>query len=572
MIAVSGYAIQEKMRHNRNIDTYYALRQKDKCKVLLKIPNNHLSSTENLAILQHEFRLLKKINAPTIIKAYDFLKNTPVPVLILEGVEGMLLRTYLNTHPLEISDFFRLSLQLVDIIGELHQLKIIHKEIKPSNIIIDPEKLTLKLIDLSASTGLSEETFDYLVLNSFEEGLAYISPEQTGRINRPVDYRTDFYSLGITLYQMLTNQLPFQAIDPLELVHCHIAKQPPNVLETRPNIPSMIAAIIDKLLQKMPEERYSSIMGLKSDLQECQKQWENKGSITQFLLGLNDTKEHLSISHNLYGREQEVGQLLEIYNRVSSGAKEMVFIAGYSGVGKTSLVKEIHKPIIQNRGYYIQGKFDQLQQNIPYSAIVVAFQNLMKQVLAESEVKLQELKTHLIAALGNIGQVVIDVIPEVELIIGPQPPIHKLNPTDAQIRFNLVFQNFVRVFAQATHPLVVFLDDLQWADNSSLSFIENLLQDQETNYLLIIGAYRDNEIDANHPLQLTIDNLDKNKVEFNTLTLKPLQLKDIQQLLHDTLSGTEEKINQLAKCIFDKTQGNPFLLINLLKFFIKKKY
>ncbi|KTD20796.1 regulatory protein (GGDEF domain) [Legionella lansingensis] len=571
MIAISGYALQEKMRHNHNIDTYYALRRKDKCKVLLKMPNNHHASSENLAILQHEFHLLKKIKAPSIIKAYDFIQNAAAPVLILEGVEGQLLNSYLNIHQLEISDFFNLALQLVDIIEELHQLNITHKEIRPSNIVINPKKLNLKLIDLSASTKLSEEIFDFTNLSGFEESLAYISPEQTGRINRLVDYRTDFYSLGITLYEMLTNRLPFQSNDPLELVHCHIAKKPPSVLDAQPNTPRMLAAIIDKLLKKMPEERYSSVIGLKSDLQECQKQWQSKGNISKFPLGLNDTKDHLNISRNLYGRKQQVNQLIEAFDRVGQGTKEIIFIAGYSGIGKTSLVKEVHKPIMQHRGYYIQGKFDQLQQSIPYSAIVTAFQNLVKQVLSESESRLQELKEHLIHSLGNVGQVVIDVIPEVELIIGEQPPVPELNPTDAQIRFNLVFQNFVRVFAQANHPLVLFLDDLQWSDNSSLNFIENLSQDRETNYLLIIGAYRDNEIDNYHPLQFTINNLRKLNIAFNILTLQPLQLTDLKQLLADTLSGPPEKIHNLAQCIFDKTHGNPFFINEFIKIIHQEK-
>jgi len=313
MFSISGYALQEKIRHNRNIDTYSALRRKDKCKVLLKMPNERHLSYDNLAILQHEFHILKQIDTPAIIKAYDFLQNAYTPVLVLEGVEGQVLRSYIHSHELSINDFLKLALQLVDIIGELHQLKIIHKEIRPANIIIDPNCLTLKLIDLSASTKLSEETFNYLALNSFDEGLAYVSPEQTGRINRPVDYRTDFYSLGISLYEMLTNQLPFQTIDPLELVHCHIAKKTPNLLENRPGTPRMLVAIIEKLLQKMPEERYSSTIGLKSDLLECQKQWESKGDISKFVLGLNDKKDQLNISRNLYGRQHEVEQLLRSF-------------------------------------------------------------------------------------------------------------------------------------------------------------------------------------------------------------------------------------------------------------------
>lgn len=571
MISISGYALREKMRRNHNIDTYYALRLKDRCRVLLKTPNKFHSNSENLAILQHEYHLLNMIETPTIIKAYDFLQNTYAPVLILEDVKGQLLTSYLLMHRLSIDDFFNLALQLVDIVGELHQRQIIHKEINPSNIVIDPENLMLKLVDLSASTKLTEETLDDLKLSELGEGLAYISPEQTGRINRPVDYRTDFYSLGITFYEMLANQLPFQAIDALELVHCHIAKKPPTVLHVRTDIPKMLAAIIDKLLGKMPEERYSSIIGLKSDLQECFRQWQLKGSISEFSLGAHDIRDHLIISHNLYGREKQVNQLIKVFNRVCQGTKEIIFVAGYSGIGKTSLVKEVHKPIIQHKGYYIKGKFDQLQRSVPYSAIVAAFKNLVKQVLSESEDRLEKIKKFLIYSLGNVGQVVIDVIPDVELIIGKQAPVRSLNPTEAQIRFNLVFQNFVRAFAQPEHPLVLFLDDLQWADNSSLNFIENLLQDRETNYLLIIGAYRNNEINENHPLQLSINNLNNNKVALSTLTLKPLRLNNIQELLHDTLSGSPKKIQGLAQCIYDKTQGNPFFINAFLKTIYEQK-
>ncbi|MGQ3887949.1 EAL domain-containing protein [Legionella sp. CNM-1927-20] len=570
MVTVSGYALQERMQTKHNIDTYYALRWKDSCKVLLKTPNNNSSPSENLAILQHEYDLLQKIKSSTIIKPYDFIPNLSEPILVLEGVEGQILTLYLKKHQLTIGDFLNLALQLVDIIEELHQLNIIHKEIRSANIIIDPSKLTLKLIDLSASTKLSE-TFDYLNLGRFDEGLAYISPEQTGRINRPVDYRTDFYSLGITLFEMLTNQLPFPTDDPLELVHCHIAKKPIDVLEVRHDAPRMLASIIAKLLQKMPEERYSNIIGLKHDLQECQRQWLATGNINKFTLALKDKKDHLVISRNLYGRNEQVCQLLEAFERISQGRKELVFIAGYSGIGKTSLVKEVHKPIMQHRGYYTQGKFDQLQQSVPYSAIVSAFQSLIKQVLLENETRIQELKEHLIQVLGSVGQVVIDVIPEVELIIGKQPPVPKLSPSDAQARFNLVFQNFVRVFAQASHPLVIFLDDLQWADNSSLNFIENLLQDRETNYLLIIGAYRDNEVYANHPLQLTIHDLKKTKIPFTTITLQPLQLNNIEQLLVDTLFTPIERIQALAKCIYDKTHGNPFFINVFIKIIYQKK-
>lgn len=571
MISISGYALHDIMRHKHNIDTYYALRLKDKCKVLLKTPNKQYASPENIAILQHEFQLLNMIEAPTIIKAYDFLQNNQVPVLVLENVKGQLLTSYLLMNQLEINDFFNLSLQLVDIIGELHQRNIIHKEINPLNIIINPENMILKLVDLSASTKLKEETFDYLKLFQIEEGLAYISPEQTGRINRPVDYRTDFYSLGIIFYEMLTNQLPFQTLDTLELIHCHIAKKPPPILEIRPDVPKMLVAIIDKLLGKMPEDRYSSIIGLKTDLQKCFRQWQNKETANEFLLGTNDIRDHLSISRNLYGRKKHVTELLKVFNRVRCGTKELILIAGYSGIGKTSLVKEIHKSIIQHHGYYIHGKFDQLQRDIPYSALVTALKNLVQQALSASEDRLEQLKQQLLSSLGNVGQVVIDVIPEVELIIGKQPQVPALSSGDAQIRFNLVFQNFIRVFTHAKHSLVMFLDDLQWADNSSLNFIENILLDKETNHLLIIGAYRDNEVNATHPLQLSIDSLNKNKVSLKILTLEPLLLENVQELLYDTLPKSQNNIQDLAHCIFAKTHGNPFFINEFLKIIHQKE-
>ncbi|TAL66579.1 MAG: serine/threonine-protein kinase PknK, partial [Legionella sp.] len=565
MITVLGYEIQEKIRHHHNIDTYQGLRLKDKQKVFLKIPNNQDTSSENLAILQHEYNLLLRLKKSTIIKAYDFLPNTPGPVLILENVEGEMLSDYLSEHQLEIDDFFSLALQLVDILSELHENNIIHKELRPSNLILDVTNATLKLMDLSASTRINEEIFDAANLKGLEGDLTYISPEQTGKVNRVIDYRTDFYSLGVTLYQMLTGQLPFQSTNRQELIYSHIAKKPPSVLETRRNIPVMLAAIIEKLLEKMPEDRYSSCAGIKADLHECYKQWIIKKTVTDYSLGSSDIHDRLSISRNLYGREPQVHQLLSAFARVSEGAKEIVYVAGYSGIGKTSLVKEVYKPIVQQRGYYIQGKFDQLQRGMPYSAIVSAFKNLVKQVLSESEERIAELRKYLHISLGSIGQVIIDVIPEVEAIIGKQPLVPVLNPTEAQIRFNLAFQNFVRVFAQANHPLVIFLDDLQWADNSSLSFIENLLLDKETKHLLLICAYRDNEINEHHPLQISMSNLQKHRVECTILNLQPLQFPDIQKLLQDALSATPEKIQGLAECVRDKTQGNPFFINEFLK-------
>lgn len=571
MTEIAGYELQKKIKSNHKIDSYRALRANDKREVLIKFPHHNNVFSENLAILQHEYHLLDKFKSPKIIKALELIQDISCPALILEGIKGQLFSSYLLLHHLEMNDFFNLAFQLVEVISILHQHHIIHKQTNPFNFMIDSLKKKLTLIDLSSSTRLSEEKCDGLNLNEFSKEFAYISPEQTGRINRSIDYRTDFYSLGVMFYEMLTHRLPFPVEDPLELIHCHIAKEPPSIVLLRPDIPKMLVEIVNKLLNKMPEERYSSSLGLHYDLQLCRTKWENKEDEGQIVLGTRDIKDQITLSQNLYGREEQVAMLLDAFKQVSEGRKEIVFIAGYSGVGKTSLVKEVHKPIVHQKGHYIQGKFDQLQRSIPYSAIVVAFQHLVKQVLSESEERLREIKTRLLDALGNVGGVVIEVIPEVELIIGKQPPVPRLNPSDAQIRFNLVFQNFVRVFSQREHPLVIFLDDLQWADSSSLNFIENLLQDQETNYLLLLGAYRDNEVDKSHPLQLSINNLNTSKVNLRHLTLEPLLLQDTQQLLADSLCAPLKEMELLAECIFNKTQGNPFFINEFIRVLYEKE-
>lgn len=570
-VTVANYSLQDKLYSGSHFDIYRASRLQDQQSVILKMPRTEQPSSWEITALHHEYYLLKHLNLPGVIRAKDLIQVGYRPIMILEDGGGEPLQKYLDNKPLDVDGFLQLSLQLVDIIGGLHQKHIIHKDIKPANIIIDLQTRQLKLIDLSISTQFSEEVPTDLDLNRLEGTLAYISPEQTGRINRPIDYRTDFYSLGVTFFEMLTGQLPFQADDALELVHSHIAKLPPSVLDFNPKIPPILAAIVAKLLAKMPEERYISALGLKADLKQCLNQWEQHHAISVFRLGEHDIQSSLQISHKLYGRETQIDQLVDAFKKTAQGGIELLLISGYSGTGKTSLVKEIHKQIVEQKGYFIEGKFDQLQRSIPYSAVIEAFRSLVKQVLVESEAKLASFKQELLKTLGNIGKVVIDVIPEVEFIIGKQPPVPALNPTEAQNRFNLAFENFIQVFTQADHPLVIFLDDLQWADYASLKFIENLMLDTNTKYLLIIGAYRSNEVGADHPLHLVTQSLTHSNVLIETIHLEPLTEENIQQLLSDTFNADKAEVKPLAELLITKTQGNPFFINEFLRTLAQEK-
>ena len=565
MFNINGYSPLEEIETGPHTRICRFLRLEDNKKVILKMPRSEHPTNREIANLEHEFILLKQLHSPGIIQVYDLISPQITPILVLEDSNGQSLSSFLKGRPISLKQFFAIALQLTTILDELYQHHIIHKDIKPANIIIEPITLAIKLADFSISSQLNEETQEQTLPELLEGTLAYMSPEQTGRMNRPIDYRTDFYSLGVTFFEMLTGAVPFQTTDPLELAYAHIAKIPPLVSNLNSSIPHMVSVIVAKLLSKAPEDRYAHILRLKKDLEKCAEQWLTKQQIDIFELGQHDIQDKLQLSHKLYGRAVQVNSLLTIFEKINQGSSQLMLISGYPGIGKTSLVNEIHKPITQQRGFFISGKFDQLKRS-PYSAVVEAFRSIIKQLLAEPELKLNQYKQHLLKRLSNNGQIIIDVLPEVALIIGPQPTVPELNPQEAQNRFNLTFLNFVQVFAQADHPLVLFLDDLQWADSASLKFIENLLSDPTMRYLLIIGAYRDNETDANHPLRITLQRLIEAGVLYQSITLQPLQLADIEQLLADVfVRSINSVLHRLLNCYSKKLQGNPFFINEFLK-------
>ncbi|GAB1544540.1 AAA family ATPase [Scytonema sp. NUACC21] len=456
-------------------------------------------------------------------------------------------------------------MQIVATLEGLYRNRVIHKDIKPANILINPNNKQVKLIDFSNASLLPKETQVPTSPNLLEGTLAYLSPEQTGRMNRLIDWRSDFYSLGVTFFELLTGQLPFESDDPTELVYYHIAKQPPQVHSINLDIPPIISEIISKLMAKNAEDRYQSALGLKHDLEICWEVLQATGKIEPFALGQRDICDRFQIPDKLYGRQAEVETLLAAFERVARGNTEMMLVAGFSGIGKTAVINEIHKPIVRQRGYFLKGKYDQFQRDIPFLAFVQAFRDLMGQLLSESDARLRMWKTQIIEVLGENAQVIVEVIPELEKIIGKQPPATVLSGSAVQNRFNLLFQKFIHIFTTPEHPLVMFLDDLQWADFASLKLIQLLMSEVESQYLLLIGAYRDNEVSAVHPLMLTLDEIRQTQAKINTITLEPLNSCELNYLIADTLICSPELALPLTALVFQKTKGNPFFATQFLK-------
>ncbi|WP_424094562.1 AAA family ATPase [Moorena producens] len=579
MVTLTGYQMTEIIYSGSRTLVYQGIRESDQKPVVIKLLKSEYPCFGELVKFRNQYTIAKNLDLPGIVKPYSLKHYRNGYGLVMEDFGGISLKTYCsNLESLKLTslkEFFHIALQIASILDGLYRNRVIHKDIKPANILIHPDTKQVKLIDFSIASLLPREIMVLQSPNVLEGTLAYLSPEQTGRMNRGIDYRSDFYSLGVTFYELLTGQLPFPSTDPMELVHCHIAKQPPSVHSINPDIPIIVSDMISKLMAKNAEDRYQSALGLKYDLETCLKHWQETGRIKSFELGTQDICDRFVIPEKLYGRAREVETLRRAFDRVagktqgredsSRGRSEMMLVAGFSGIGKTAVVNEVHKPIVRQRGYFIKGKFDQFMRNIPFSAFVQAFRDLMGQLLTERDAQLQHWKIKILLALGENGQVITDVIPELEQIIGKQPPVPELSAGAAQNRFNRLFQKFIQVFTTAEHPLVIFLDDLQWVDSASLKLMELLMSETDTRYLLLIGAYRDNEVSPTHPLMLTLDEISKTELKVNSITLAPLKHSDLNHLIADTLSCSEELAQPLTELVFQKTKGNPFFATQFLK-------
>ncbi|UKO99531.1 ATP-binding sensor histidine kinase [Nostoc sp. UHCC 0870] len=566
-VLLPGYQLIEQLYHGSKTLVYRGIRLADSTEqpVVIKLLRRDYPSFSELLQFRNQYTIAKNLHIPGIVRPTSLETYGNSYALVMEDFSGVSLRAYSQTHPLSLVDVLAIAIQLTNILHDLYQHRVIHKDIKPANLLIHPDTKEIKLIDFSIASLLPKETEAVKHPNVLEGTLAYLAPEQTGRMNRGIDYRSDFYALGVTLFELLTGQLPFPVDDPLELVHCHIAKSAPSACELQPELPVVIGPIIAKLMAKNAEDRYQSALGLQHDLQNCLDQLQNTGKIEVFEIATRDICDRFLIPEKLYGREEEVTTLLQAFDRVSNGTSELMLVAGFSGIGKTAVVNEVHKPIVEKRGYFVKGKFDQFNRSTPFSAFVQAFRDLMGQLLSESDEQLQTWKTQLLEAVGENGQVIIDVIPELEHIIGEQPPALEISGNAAQNRFKLLFQKFIHVFTTPEHPLVIFLDDLQWADSASLNLMQGLMAESKTGYLLVIGAYRDHEVYPAHPLMLTLEAIEKTGATTNTITLQPLSLNSLNQLTADTLNCTATLAQPLTKLVNQKTQGNPFFATQFLK-------
>ncbi|MDC3961351.1 sensor histidine kinase [Polyangium jinanense] len=560
----SPFAITDTLHEGGGTVLLRGVRTADHLPVILKVLDPRCSRPRDLERLKREYEIGRQLDLPAIVKPLSLETHEGMPALVLEDFGGQSLDHFLGA-PLPIERFLDLAVRIAAAVGALHRRGIIHKDLKPQNILVNVSTGQVKLADFGLAVCPSRERQAALRPNLIEGSLPYLAPEQTGRMNRAIDSRADLYALGVTFYEMLTGRLPFEAEDPLEWVHCHVARvpQPPSALV--PGLPEVLSALVVKLLCKMAEDRYQTARGLQYDLDLALAQWRAKGRLEPFPLAENDVSGRLEIPQKLYGREEEIAALLSAFERVvGTAVPELVLVSGYSGIGKSALVQELDKPVIRERGFFASGKFDQYKRDVPYSTLVQAFRELVLAILAESEDRIAKWKERLLGALAINAQIIVDVIREVELVIGWQPPAPELPPMEAQNRFRMVFRHFIGVFAQKEHPLALFLDDLQWADSASLGLLQDLVTYPETRDLLVVGAYRDNEVSPTHPLMLALDKIRKEGARVSDIVLGPLSGEHVVALVSDALHCRREDAVPLAELVHEKTAGNPFFALQFL--------
>ena len=532
--------------------------------ILVVTPVSERPALGSLRRMEHEYSLRAELDPGWAVRPLALAPHKERTMLVLTDPGGEPLDRLLG-RPMELTQFLRLAVGLSAALGQLHGRGLIHKDIKPANVLVNCATGQVWLIGFGIASRLPRERQAPEPPEFIAGTLAYMAPEQTGRMNRSIDSRSDLYSLGVTLYQMLTGSLPFTASDPMEWVHCHIARQPVPPSERLEKIPAPVSHIIMKLLAKTAEERYQTAAGVESDLRRCLAEWELHGRIDPFALGEHDTPDRLLIPEKLYGRAREIDTLLASFDRiVKSGRPELVLVSGYSGIGKSAVVNELHKPLVPPRGLFASGKFDQYKRDIPYATLAQAFQSLIRPLLSKSEEELSKWRNALHEALDPNGQLMVGLVPELKAVIGEQPPVPELPQQEAQRRFHLVFRRFINVFARPEHPLALFLDDLQWLDAATLDLMEDLLTQPDVKHLMLIGAYRDNEVDPTHPLVRKLQAMRQAGALLQDIVLAPLTREDLEQLIADSLHCEPGHAGPLAELVHDKTTGNPFFAIQFI--------
>ncbi|MCC5932879.1 MAG: AAA family ATPase [Balneolales bacterium] len=533
-------------------------------RVVTKILNQEFPSLQLINQFYNEHELTHGLSIKGVRKSFGRKRVHNRHAIVLEYVPGKTIREIVEKDVFNAPDFLKYAIAISGILSDVHTAKIIHKDINSHNIIICEDSGEVYLLDFGISTKLNLKKKSLENPEKLEGSLLYVSPEQTGRMNRMVDYRTDLYSLGVTFYEMLTGQLPFQSDDPMEIVHAHIAAQPPALSFYRKDIPEMLERIILKLMSKNAEDRYQSARGLLKDLQYCLDEWEKLGRIYDFELAQHDFSGDFRLPQKLYGREKELGMLMDAFDRVADGHVETVLVGGYSGTGKSVLVHETHRPITAQRGYFIEGKFDQFQRSVPYLVFIQLFTSFVSILLAENKPRLEQLQKQIRDKVGDEGKVLTDLIPNLELLIGPQPVIPRLGGLESQNRLNYLFSSFVQAITAGGNPIVMFIDDLQWADSASLSLLSVLMSNKELKNLMCICAYRDNEVSEAHPFITTMDEMRKKGAVISEISIRNLEEADVHQLISDATHLPLNQTASLAGLVYEKTLGNAFFVTQFL--------
>ncbi|WP_280155833.1 ATP-binding sensor histidine kinase [Piscinibacter sp. XHJ-5] len=507
--------------------------------------------------LSHEYALKDHLDGAWALRPLELVRERGQTALVLEYHGGEPLDRLLGL-PMDTARFLRLAIALAAAVSRLHERGLVHKDIKPANIVVDAAGQQVWLTGFGVASRLPRERRSPEPPELIAGTLSHMAPEQTGRMNRSIDSRSDLYALGVTLYQALTGSLPFTASDPMEWVHCHVARKPVPPTVRLGDVPPQVSAIVMKLLAKTPEERYQTATGVERDLRRCLDEWDTRHSIGEFTLGEHDTPDRLLIPEKLYGRSREIGALLAAFDDVvASGAPRLVLVSGHPGIGKSSVVNELHKALVPSRGLFASGKFDQLKRDTPYATLAQAFQSLVRHLLGMPEAQLSRWRDELRQALDPNGALVVELVPELEFVIGEPPPLVDLPPANAK-RLQLALRRLIGVFARADHPLALFLDDLQWLDGATLDLLEDLLVQPDKQHLLLVGAYRDNEVDAVHPLTRSLEAIRESGAEVQQIALAPLSHDDLGQLVADALLCERQHGMSLAKLVHQKTAGNPF--------------
>ena len=564
MKKIGQYILHENIHETDHSIIYRGYKDNESQPVIIKLLKTEENpSPSEIARFRQEYELLKSIDLDGVIKTFDLISRDGRFFLVMEDFNGVSIKRLLNqSEPFDLKSFLDISAGIAHILGSLHKKKVIHRDIKPHNLLLNQETGVVKITDFGISTILTSASNEVSSPAFIAGTLAYMSPEQTGRMNRGVDYRTDLYSFGVTMYEMLTGGTPFTSLDPMELIHSHLAVMPEPPNAKVPHIPVVLSDIIMKLLSKNPEERYQNAFGLEADLRECIRQYNEKQRIDTFELAMHDISGRFMIPPKIFGREKEIETLIAGFNAVAvhEVSAAVMVVSGDPGVGKSALVNEIYKPIVARRGYFISGKYEQFRRDKPYSAIIQAFQVLIKQILSESKHNIGLWRKKILAAVGENGKLITDVIPEVELIIGKQPGVPALDPAEARNRLTFVIGKFVNTFSSPDHPVVLFLDDFQWTDLASLQFLKAILTGSELNFFYLIVSYRENDESDVHQVADLLTYLTKHRLKVDRITLGPLKTDDIKDLLTYFLKCTDEKGSALAEIVARKTGGNPFFI------------